>query len=773
MKLSSLSVYLIIVCLQSLVHASSTTPVGWYRNLGSSFGQSISNAGDVNGDGFDDAVVGMPNAARVFVFYGSPTGLSDHHTQIIAPFSGANYAYCVSAAGDVNGDGYDDLLIGHHGISLAYLYYGSAGGIQAASGSYTVFTGITGLGERVADAGDINGDGYDDILITAPQANRLFVFNGSENGFLTNQPVSVSTADWTYYYSGGTSKFGFSAACAGDVNGDGYDDILAGGFYSGVVFAFYGSASGLPPHYTWVQSNANYFGRSVASAGDVNGDGFDDVLIGTQGDQVFAYYGSAGGLVTNVSWYLPYGIGVSAAGDFNHDGYDDVMVSNYSQHRVNLYFGSASGLPIGANVNTANWVSANEATYFGMDFSFGGDLNGDGRDDILVGTYGTGYAFAWYGYEPDTDGDGVPDHRDNCPAVYNPTQSDRDGDGIGDECDFGYGGGDGTLENPFQIWFDYDLETLDRNPENWDKHFILMRDIDLRYFDESPQIGTFISNGNAANTAFTGTFDGNGHTISNIVALNLTDEEVSGVGLFEYIAAGCVIKDLHLSNLTIDMGTTHSAMVGGLVGVAQGGTILNCSVNGTVCGRYYVGGLVGNTATAVAIQQCKTAVEVLGDYAVGGFIGSNGASVQNCYAEGSVEAVGTGPVGGFCGTSSMGTIEDCYSTVRIVAYGGGFAGFHNSDLAVVNNCFWDIDASHADTSPVGTGINTVQMQRLSTFAAANWDFSTPIWKYFNFDYVRLNWEPDYPRADLSRNYQVDLKDLHILASQWLDSIPKL
>ncbi len=470
-----------------------------------------------------------------------------------------------------------------------------------------------------------------------------------------------------------------------------------------------------------------------------------------------------------LNWYLPYGIAVSDAGDFNQDGYDDIMIGYYPGSAVKVYYGSADGLDANATQNSYDWWSQGQCSYFGYAMSGRGDLNGDGRADILVGST-TGYAFAWYGFEQDTDGDGIPDRNDNCPTAANPSQADRDSDGIGDECDFGYGGGDGTAEHPYQIWFDYDLETLDRNPENWDKHFILMRDIDLAYCDPAPQIGTYISSSNPANTPFIGTFDGNGHTVSNMYVMQLDGESHAGVGFFEYVSTGAVIKNLHLKNLTINVGQTNSAMVGGLVGMAAAGTIQNCSVQGCVVGRLYVGGLVGYTALDVLIEGCRADVDVYAEGPMGGFIGSNAGAIRNCYSQGSAVTGGISSIGGFVGSNSNGSIENCYSRTAVPGIGGGFAGFHDLDHAVVTHCFWDTTISGKTASAVGTGLSTADMQKLSTFAGAGWDFATPVWKYFNFDTPRLAWERDYPRADLNRDHRVDLTDLQILAAGWMEGM---
>jgi hypothetical protein len=310
---------------------------------------------------------------------------------------------------------------------------------------------------------------------------------------------------------------------------------------------------------------------------------------------------------------------------------------------------------------------------------------------------------------------------------------------------------------------------MDRNPQNWDKHFRLTCNLDLAYAD-SPQIGIYIANGDASNVPFRGTFDGGGHTISNFLVDNPDNITMNGTGLFEYIATPCVIENLHMKNVIIDAQTTSSAFVASLAGFGAGGAIKDCSASGFVRGRFFVGGLVGYGLADLHILRCRTDVEVVGDVSVGGLIGESFSDIQNCTSGGSVETVDLGPAGGFAGACSAGTIRNCYSTGQIVSvYGGGFAGSYNTELAVIENCFWDTETSAREVTAAGsaTGLPTAPMQTLSTYAAAGWDFATPVWKYTAGDWPRLAWQPDYMAADLNHDDFVDIADLALFAAQWL------
>jgi hypothetical protein len=382
---------------RSYVFYGSATGLGsvadWATDDG---GLSVGTAGDVNGDGFWDVVVGDGSSSRIY--HGSSNGLSLVANQVI---SGGDR---VNAAGDVNGDGYGDVIVGDGGT--AFVYHGSASGLTAVA-SFEVSTG-----DRVASAGDVNGDGFSDIIVGSYGANRSYVYEGSVTGLGT-------TASWN------TTLGGHSVAPAGDVNGDGYADVIIGSGSN--TYVFHGSGSGLSAAANW---NVSTDGDSVYTAGDVNGDGYSDVIVGEEDynnnwdnkGRAYVYLGSAGGLSTTAAWsgaaenghatcpeaepcFGPfYGHAVSTAGDINGDGYCDILVganlyniSGNFQHqgKAFLYHGSASGLSA-----TEDW----EASLAGDFVAIAGDVNGDGFSDVIVSDPGfdngqdnEGKAFVFYG----------------------------------------------------------------------------------------------------------------------------------------------------------------------------------------------------------------------------------------------------------------------------------------------------------------------------------------------------------------------------------------
>ena len=370
-------------------------------NPNADFGWSVGGQGDVNGDGYDDVVVGaqgFDGLGAVYVYLGGPTGLSTTPAwSTLGPGSNSSFGRKVAILGDVNGDGYDDVLVGAPGYptevyprGTVFLYLGSSSGLGATP-AWTVtaedplaFLGGGDLG----GAGDVNSDGYNDLfvsfLISQNGTGKGYVYLGSSTG---PEPIP----GWTV---GGDSSFrNLHVGAAGDVNGDGYDDMIVITRQYGPIGLYFGSPAGLTttPAQTWFGSGEEL------GAGDVNGDGYGDVAIVTEG-AVKVHLGSPSGLNTTAAWsYTPsqsLEVSVDLSGDVNGDGYDDVLVGEprfdhefTDEGQTLLFLGSPAGpgSVLRWSAEGDNPGGLGTGALFGIDVAFTGDVYGDGTEGVLVG----------------------------------------------------------------------------------------------------------------------------------------------------------------------------------------------------------------------------------------------------------------------------------------------------------------------------------------------------------------------------------------------------
>jgi hypothetical protein len=441
---------------------SSVDASFWGEDIADNSGMVIAFAGDVNGDGYDDILIGAPadeeggnNAGQTYLIFGKATGwaMDKDLSAADASFWGENAndysGSSIAGVGDVNGDGFDDILIGAPYSTVnqsmegkAYLIFGRSTGwtrdtdLSLSNASFYGEEPDNYAGWAIAGVGDVNGDGFDDMLLGAPSYDgeswfkgKTYLLFGKASGWAQDTNLSGTEASFVGENLGDSS--GSAVAGAGDVNGDGLDDFLIGAYLNdeggdaaGQTYLFFGNTTGWDNDTNLSKADASFWGEnpsdvsgfSLAGAGDVNGDGFNDILIGAYGNcysgsqagQTYLIFGNSSGWsmdtdlsASNASFtgeganHLS-GRVIAGTGNVNGDGFEDILIGAPWNPEVGAYagqtyllLGKQSGWAMHKSLSTANasfrGESANDISGYAV--AGGADVNGDSYDDILIGAY--------------------------------------------------------------------------------------------------------------------------------------------------------------------------------------------------------------------------------------------------------------------------------------------------------------------------------------------------------------------------------------------------
>jgi len=392
-------------------------PTAYYGAEYDVMGYYVQAAGDVNKDGLQDFIATGPHShygewsnGHVMVILGTATPDGKASVDLYGPTEDERFGYWAAGAGDVNHDGYADIIVGSpdwsnstdYELGSAYIYYGGAkmdGTVDVVIHGQHAYDH---LGSCVDGIGDINHDGYDDVIVGAPGVDAIGSDLGEAFIYYGGSPMN-NVSDLVIAGEGDDWELGTVVAGVGDVNKDGYKDIIIGapGYDNGAVFLYFGGTTfDTTADLTIKPSDADwYFGTYAAGVGDLNGDGCSDIAVMNNENEAWIYFGGKPmdtmrdvKLVAEHD-YDEFGYAMASAGDLNKDGYGDLLIGAFGYNasllygKTYLYWGGKDF----RDVPAMNWTGANEGDRLGIAVAGIGDFNGDGFGDIVLGENGVAH----------------------------------------------------------------------------------------------------------------------------------------------------------------------------------------------------------------------------------------------------------------------------------------------------------------------------------------------------------------------------------------------